>query len=191
MKELKITKRIQESEPKIYPAKAEGYLPLPDYVIPIRRTKIPAVDLLKMDFPNHDWNISGGWGYTQETAVVIEEDTYMHGLSMEGLFVRYRTYEELIVFQPDGQKFSGIEWKEGNQSLHEGPDGRKYDRIEYLVTAFTDNDWEMLKNDWESHDAYMEDPEGREAHIRLRRSKQIGFITICWFDVSRFFGKLR
>lgn len=163
-------------------------MPLPSYVIPIKRTKIPAVDFLKMDFPNHKWNISGGWGYTMDTAVVIEEDRTMHGLSMESMFVQYRTYEELIVFLEAEKSFSGIEWKKLRQSLH-GVDGRSYDFIEYLVTAFLDSDWQMLKADWESHNGYIGDREGFAAHQALRKSKQIGFYTICWFDITRFYGK--
>lgn len=189
MRQLKITKSITnrslEFDPqKSYPAKAEGYKELPDYVKPLIRTRISPVEIFREDFPKHEWNVSGGWGYTQDTAAVIEEDTYMHGLSLEGMFVRYRTYEELIVFQPEGQKFSGIEWKMQRQALHGGPNGKHYDWIEYLVTAFTDSDWEMLKNDFESHNGYKDDPKGLLAHAELRASKQIGFLTACWFDIQ-------
>ena len=172
-----------------YPKSVEGYLPLPSYVFPIRQTRIPAVDVLKMDFPDHGWKISGGWGYTRETAVVIEDESYSRGLSMETMFVHYRTYEELIVFQEKDRMFSGIEWKVMRQCLCDGPEGKNYDIIEYLVTAFMDSDWEMLKDEWESHKGYLDDPEGLAAHEALRRSKQIGFLTICWFDISRFYGK--
>lgn len=196
MRKLKITKRTtNQSETNTrnmkenYPQNADGYLPLPSHIFPIRHTRIPAVEVLKMDFPDHDWNISGGWGYTRETAVIIEEDRYPTGLSMETMFVHYRTYEELIVFQEKDRRFSGIEWKMMRQALYGGPEERHYDFIEYLVTAFADSDWEMLKNDWDLHNGYFGDQEGLAAHEALRRSKQIGFLTACWFDISRFYGK--
>jgi len=144
--------------------------------------------ILDEDYPNHQWPISGGWGYTQDDACVIELDTEYDGVSFEQKFIEYRTYEELIVFRRKEDRYSGIRVEKGNQALIV-KDDRHYDRVDYTVTAFRDEDWEMLREDWQSHDGYKDDLKGLMRHRGLRKSKEVTYSTVGWFDISRFFGK--
>lgn len=52
--------------------------------------------ILSEDFPEHDWPISGGWGYSMDDAVVIAADNEFSGVHMEYKFLEYRSYEEVI-----------------------------------------------------------------------------------------------
>ena len=59
--------------------------------------------------------IRGGWGYSQEDACIIEKNDPLvdpslpfDGVGVEYVFVEKRIYEEMIIFRPDGEKFSGI-----------------------------------------------------------------------------------
>ena len=142
------------------------------------------------DFPSHNWPISGGWGYTQEDAVVIETENSAAGVSLEYKFLEYRTYEEMIIFRPKGQRYAGFRFKREMQSLHCPEESSKqYDKVEMTVTCFKEEDFEMLKADWESHNGYIDDDEGRTAHLELNEKKKITFKIIGWFDITKFFGK--
>ena len=62
-----------------------------------------------------------------------------------------------------------------------------YDYILVDVTAFREQDWEELKADWEAHDGYKNDPEGRIQHEAWHNSKQIRFQEDFWFNIDNFF----
>lgn len=151
-------------------------------------TKEGPLQILTEDFPKHQWPISGGWGYSQENAVVLELDNEFSGVMFEQKFVEYRTYEELIVFRPKAERYAGIRIKKGLQALSHA-NGKSYDMVEYEVTAYRESDYEMLKADWEKHNAYEGDEEGRARHLALADSLRISYNTVGWFDITRFFGK--
>ena len=69
-------------------------------------TKESPKQILSEDFPKHDWPISGGWGYTQENAVVVEADNEFDGVGLEYKFLEYRSYEEAIIFRPKGSRLA-------------------------------------------------------------------------------------
>lgn len=152
-------------------------------------TKESPRQILSEDFPKHEWPISGGWGYTQQNAVVIDVDNEYDGVRLEYKFLEYRSYEEAIIFRPKGQQLAGFRFDREIQSLVNGQDGKSYDHITMKVTAFTEEDFSYLKNDWESHNAYMDDEEGKMKHLQLADSKKIQYEVSGWFDISKFYGK--
>ena len=144
--------------------------------------------ILEEDYPSHKWPISGGWGYTEDEACVVELDTEIDGVPFEYEFLRYRTYEELIVFKPRGEGYAGIDIKPQSQlTIHKG--NKHYDKVTFKVTAFPEKDWDMLKEDWDSHNGYKDDIEGGTKHLSLRMSKMVSYETVGYFDITRFFGK--
>lgn len=146
-------------------------------------------EVLSVNFPRHQWPISGGWGYTEEDAVVIELDKTDQGVGFEYEFVQFRTYLESIVLQPEGQKLAKIQFKLDRQYLVCGKNGKFYDKVVSDVTAFLESDFEMLRLDWMNHNSYSDDPEGFQKHLELAKSKEIKFKVTTWFDITRFFGK--
>ena len=48
---------------------------------------------------------------------------------------------------------------------------------------FTPEDWDFLKNDWESHDGYKDDDKGKLHHEALREERIIRFTEVFWFNV--------
>lgn len=145
--------------------------------------------ILSEDFPKHQWPISGGWGYSLEDAVVVELDNSWDGVAFEYKFLEYRTYEEAIIFRPKGTQLAGFRFDMDTQSFVDGPDGKCYDRVTFNVTAFTEDDYAHLKNDWESHNGYEDDEEGKAKHLLLAESKRIKYKVTGWFDISKFYGK--
>ena len=83
----------------------------------ILHTRETPVQILSEDYPKHEWPISGGWGYTQEDAVVIETEDGSKGVPLEYKFLEYRTYEEMIIFQPKNARYAGFRFERGMQFL--------------------------------------------------------------------------
>ena len=106
----------------------------------------------------------------------------------EQVFVEKRIYAELIVFRPRKDRYSGISWNRTEQSLRD-IDGRQFDVLKYLVTAFTDRDWEFLRLDWEQNDAYLNDEAGKVRHAEERSLRECYYNTEFWFDISSPLGE--
>ncbi len=135
--------------------------------------------------------IKGGWGYTQEDAVVIDYETEnsdellfasMDCIDLENYFILFRIQEEAE--HAHETKYAGCEWKKLNHQLVYGDDGRMFDRETVEARVFTLEDWEFLKNDWTSHNGYKGDKEGAARHEQMREERFIRFTEIFWFDVT-------
>lgn len=155
----------------------------------------PPRQILREHFPNtaNELLIKGGWGYEIENATVVLEfdpeinpDHRIRGVSIENVFIQKRIWEELTFARPEGERYCGIRESKVRQSLEVGRAGF-YDYILVDVTAFREQDWKELKADWEAHDGYKDDPEGRIRHEALRDSKQIRFLEDFWFNINNFF----
>jgi hypothetical protein len=139
--------------------------------------------------------IAGGWGYSKEDACVIDKNhpdldpsEPFDGVGVEYIFVQYRTYEEMIVTRRDDERFSGIGFKLIKQSLLQD-NGRTYEKIDFEITAFTDKDWEELKEEYEGPNGYNSPDFDLEMHDKKRREKMIKFESECWFDITSFYNK--
>lgn len=114
-------------------------------------------EILAADFKSlgAELHTRGGWGYTREDAVIIDKNDQVvpkgmpfDGVGHEYVFVEKRIYEELIIFRPKDDCFSGIEWKLLEQNLV-SHDARSYDILNFEVTGIPDKDWQKLKREWE------------------------------------------
>lgn len=139
--------------------------------------------------------IRGGWGYSQADACIIDKNDPLvdpsepfDGVGVEYVFVEKRIYEEMIIFRPDGEKFSGIKWNlQEQRTLHEG--GRVFDKLLFEITAFPANDWEELKAEFEGPQGYGHPEFDVEAHERKRQEKMVRYTREYWFDITSFFGQ--
>jgi len=166
-------------------------------VLPVRTDESPR-EVIAHDFKSLKGGlpISGGWGYTKDTACVIERvdplvnpETPFHGVAYEYKFIELRNYEELIICRPLDQRFAGVRWRLIEQSVSGVEDGRRYDRLEYELTAFSDADWEELKAEYTGPNGIESPDFDREAHERKRAERMIRWNRECWFDITSFFGK--
>ena len=129
---------------------------MPNDIQPPRiRTDESPRDILRSDFRSlGELPIRGGWGYALEDAVIIEKHDPVvrkgipfDGLGLERVFVEKRIFEELIIFRPEDDRCSGIEWGLLEQRLTHH-NGRQYDVLTFEVTALPDKVWEELKAEW-------------------------------------------
>lgn len=109
---------------------------------------------------------------------LVDQALPFDGVGMEYVFVEKRIYEEMIIFRPDGEKFSGIRWNLQEQSLLQEA-GRFFDRLIFEITAFRDSDWEELKAEFEGPQGYGTPRFNAEAHEKkpssIKSEGGIGF----------------
>jgi len=163
---------------------------------PIKNKESPR-EILVADFKSLRGGlpIRGGWGYSQEDACIIDKNDPLvdpsvpfDGVGLEYVFVEKRIYEEMIIFRPDGEKFSGIKWNLLQQStLHEVE--RVFDKLVFEITAFPDKDWEELKAEFEGPQGYGHPEFDGEAHERKRQEKMVRLTREYWFDITSFYGQ--
>jgi len=173
-----------------YPRSADGAMNrrLPeDYPLPR--------EILRRHFPRtaNQCCFKGGWGYDAEHATIVLEsdpeinpDEKFDGVSLEYAFIDKRIREELIFARPEGERFCGLDSRVVGQSVT-FVKGVPHDRILVEVTAYPENAWNELKADWESHDGYKNDPEGREKNLARKEAVKLTYRTEYWFDIADFF----
>jgi len=146
-------------------------------------------DDFKIDLP-----ISGGWGYSIETACVIDKkdptvnkDIPFNGVAIEHIFIEKRIYEEMIIFREAHEKYAGIRWNQIEQALiHQ--DNKSYDKLIYSVEGFTDEVWNVLTSRFEE----IEKSGKHELMAELdsyRESKTYRFEREFYFDITSFYGQ--
>jgi len=164
---------------------------------PIMTAETPR-QVLAADFPRtlKELPIRGGWGYTQADACIIDKNDPIvskvmpfDGIGIEYVFAEYRNYEEMIVFRPEGEKFSGIRQKLEMQYLIHEDDGRSFDKLVFNVTAMRDQDWDEMKAEFEGPNGYGSPGFDEEAHEKRRRYLTMHFKRECWFDITSFYGQ--
>lgn len=132
--------------------------------------------------------ISGGWGYNEEDAVVIEkpgDGLPFDGVAFEYTFSQYRTYLELITFREIDDRYSGIQFSTKRQELISGENGKMYDRLLIEISALRDKDFNMLKQAWENN---LENPDfDRGSLFKQYKALQIVYIREFWFEISSFY----
>lgn len=152
--------------------------------------------ILEADFPRlGSLPIRGGWGYDQSTACIIDKDdpsvprgVPFDGVGLEYVFAEYRIYEELIVFRPEGEKYSGIRKQLLNQKTIVLDTGR-FDVLRFRITAFRDHDFNQLKALYEGPNGAQSANFDHAAHDRLHNSLLCAGEREYWFEISSFFGK--
>ena len=160
-------------------------------ILPVTGREPPRV-VLAVDFPSLQGGlpVQGGWGYAMEDACVFDKADPLvdPGLpfdfvGMEYIFVQKRTYEEMIICRPEGQKFSGIDWELLEQRLVQDG-GRSFDKLVFKITALRDEDWNELKAEYEGPDGYGTPGFDAEAHEQRWQEKLVQMTREFWFDVT-------
>lgn len=158
------------------------------------RTRETPREIIKADFPSvGKLPISGGWGYDQPSACIINKDEprvssaeAFDGVAIEHVFAEKRLYEELIVFRPSGKKYSNIEKRLSRQSLHR-VDSRMYDVLVFDVTAFREQDLDFLRATFEGPNGISNPDFDRAGHAKLHQSLMREGSRQYWFDITSFF----
>ncbi len=152
-------------------------------------------EILKVHFPKHadELCFDGGWGYTQETATVVNTfdpevnpDTHFDGVSLESVFIQKRIWEETDFARKEGEKFFGVDERKISQALVE-KDGALFDYVKVEVIAYPEIEWKKLKAEWEAHNEFADDPAGKADNLKRKEACKITFVDEFWFRIDSFF----
>jgi hypothetical protein len=161
---------------------------------PIQTNK-PLREVLTQDFPRDCSNlpISGGWGYTQSDAIVFVRNQFLIPTAPDFVPLEYHIaqkiiYEELIIFRPKDDRFSGINLQLNAQKMIEDV-GRKYDVLQFNISCWSDWHWDQLKQEWEENDFGVRPGFDRDAHALKRDSSQVRYQREFWFDITDVFER--
>jgi hypothetical protein len=154
-------------------------------------TKETPKEILEADFPRlAPLPISGGWGYDQSCACIItnphcgvDPSAQFDWAGLEYIFAEYRLYEELIIFRPEGQKYSGIDFQLSSQSTIV-LERRRYDVLKFSITAFLNKDFERLRAAYEGPSGAANPDFDHVAHAALHNSLCCSGEREYWFDVT-------
>lgn len=105
-------------------------------------TSLDPAATLAADFPDEGpFPISGGWGYSPDTAVIFDSTKAdfsrplgFDAVGFEYRFIPMRLQEELILHRPEDEAWSDVSWRLIRQELR-GVGTRKYDRLLVAVSA--------------------------------------------------------
>jgi hypothetical protein len=165
-------------------------------IVPVR-TDAALCKVLAEDFPRDCANlpISGGWGYSRDDAIVFVRKLFPLPAMPDYVPLEYHVvqkiiYEELIIFRPKDYQFSGITKTLKKQSLLES-DGRRYDRLEFLISCWSDWHWNQLKQECETNDFGLRPGFDQTAHASKREASQVTYEREFWFDVTDVFNRTR
>lgn len=130
--------------------------------------------------------ISGGWGYSFDTACVIDKNNSEDNnlFEVEQIFVEKRIYEEMIIFRDINEKYFGIRWELESQKLIKQND-KKYDYLVFSVIAFTEAVWQELTNRFEAIEHKENSALLNDLDV-YRESKSLKFKREYYFDISSF-----
>ncbi|MBR1513000.1 MAG: hypothetical protein IJ622_01765 [Bacteroidales bacterium] len=126
-----------------------------------------------------------GWGYKKEDALIMACENSMEGIHNEYAFAEARS--KIEVDEVLNMYYGGFE--RCGQRLVAGDMNHHYDVITFKVYLFTEEDWNFLKDDFESHNEYKDDKEGRQRHGELRKQRVKYYTSECWIDIDAFYGK--
>lgn len=137
--------------------------------------------LMESVFPEIPWDISGGFGRTQQEAVVLGKSIF-NFVSFEYHFLEYRTYVEYIVLQEPQDKLAGFRFQRAGQELYHDDKGRHYDKITMSVSATPQVEFEKLGVDMMNLPTLYELQDSNKVSV-------VNFDVVCWFDITNHFGK--
>jgi hypothetical protein len=161
----------------------------------IRKVNVdtPLRQVLAEDFPRDCCGlpIKGGWGYTQADAIVFVRDEFPPNLPRDFVSLEYHIaqkiiYEELIIFRATNDRFSGIDMQRSAQSLVP-VETRKYDRLEFLISCWSDQHWDWLKKEWGNYQAGLTPRFDATLHAMKRKEALIQYERTLWFDITDMF----
>jgi hypothetical protein len=156
-------------------------------------TKEPPRQIILEDF-KIDLPISGYWGYSLESACVIDKNDPsvskampFDGVGVESIFVEKRIYEEMIIFRGDHEKYAGIRWDRQSQELLV-QDDRAYDKLTFNIVGFSDQVWDELTSRFEEiqKSGRVELMPELDAY---KESKAYRLTREFYFDITSFYGK--
>ena len=133
-------------------------------------------NIMEFLYPHYEWDIQGGFGYTQDDAVIIGESIRDY-VGFEYYFIQRRTATECVALLDNQHKLANLSFKTLGQSLVRGDNGKSFDVINMLVRATPQIEFEKYGVDLCDFPSLYELQESGKVSI-------VEFKVVCWFDIT-------
>lgn len=156
--------------------------------------EIPLRDqCVSFSFPKKELPITGGWGFSKESAIVIDKHDAVvpkkqafNGITLEHEVIDKRIDLEFFHLQDEGNRYRDIHWKVEQQEMMNAGD-RVFDKFIIRITALHTDDYKSRLIEWKEN--------GRNSDFDkewfLQKSSEL--TQYCyrefWFDITSFYGK--
>jgi len=130
--------------------------------------------------------VSGGWGYTQEGATVLESNRQKIPLSQyEHRLISMRSYLEMNMTQEEHTRYGSINVTEISRETYQ-TDRMIYDKVIYEVRAMPEAMYASFVDEYKTH--YGNESFDLDDHFKRRREATLLRNVTYWFEVSQLYA---
>ena len=130
-----------------------------------------------------DLSVSGGWGYTQDEATVLELIQENFSLSqIEHMLASMRTYLEMNMTLEAKERYGSINLNElSRETIHENT--TIYDKVYYEISAMKETVYADFINEYK--EGYGKEDFNLEEHFNRRKKETLKRSIIYWFETGK------
>jgi hypothetical protein len=142
----------------------------------------PVKEVLKAAF-DADLPLSGGWGYSEALATVIDTNPDNLPLSqLEHMIASMRTYLEMNMTREEKERYGSINLNETERETIQ-KDQKIYHKVTYEITAMLESHYAAFINAYK--EGYGTESFDMEEHFRKRKEATLIRYEPYWFEVSQ------
>lgn len=140
----------------------------------------PVKEIIKAAF-DVDFSLSGGWGYSKESATVIHDTNALPIEQFEHTLATMRAYIEMNMTLPEGERYGSINPNETRRELI--ADGeRLYDKVTYEVTGMKEDIYAGFINEYKENSSKPDFD--YSDHFARRKEATLTRVVEHWFERS-------
>jgi len=144
--------------------------------------KNPIAEVIQSAFDTK-LSLSGGWGYRQEDASVIEKNEQGVPLSQfEHMLASMRAYLEMNMTLNKTERYSSINLNELSRETIEEND-KRFDKVTYEISAMKESTYTTFINEYKEE--YGKESFDLQKHFERRKEETLTKIVNYWFEISK------
>jgi len=144
--------------------------------------KNPIAEVIQSAFDTK-LSLSGGWGYLQENASVIEKNEQGVPLSQfEHMLASMRAYLEMNMTLDEFERYGSINLNELSRETIE-ENGKRFDKVTYEISAMKESTYAAFINEYK--EGYGKESFDLQKHFERRKEETLTKIVNYWFEISK------
>ena len=144
--------------------------------------KNPIAEVIQSAFDTK-LSLSGGWGYLQEDASVIEKNEQGVPLSQfEHMLASMRAYLEMNMTLDKTERYSSINLNELSRETIEEND-KRFNKVTYEISAMKESTYTTFINEYKEE--YGKESFDLQKHFERRKEETLTKIVNYWFEISK------
>ncbi len=121
--------------------------------------------------------VEGGWGYTEEDALILHADSSMPLKQLQHTLASMRTHLEMSMTRPEEERYGGINLTEECRETDTA-----YQKVTYRVTAMLESDYAAFIAAYKA--GYGTEDFDMEAHFHARKEATYRRNITVWFQTQ-------